>query len=170
MDGQCLHWSAAGTLVGKYTMRNGTGRMRIFHENLTVKSSDGYVDNLRSGLHLEVHENGQLRGVGTYDCDKLIGKGFAFWDNGDPKIFCNYSAQGSLHGTFIMFRSQGTRDISYFLNGQEVLEAVFVEAMKTDKDLIYIGSATQGSRAELSLPDEYRNFIMSERHKVLGDD
>jgi antitoxin component YwqK of YwqJK toxin-antitoxin module len=143
MDGTFRFWNERGTVVRESVMKNGTGLLREY-PNPPLGSSDAeinYVDGMKHGLKTLWGKFKGCEGYGYsvsgYKNDKLDG-----WehtrDEDGTLIGYGYANQDRLHGVQREFERDGTPRSGfpkYYINGEEVSEAQFMETAKTDKVL-----------------------------------
>lgn len=113
LDGTCRWWSNSGKFTGTFEMKNGTGVVKEWYPDGTVKEETPFRDGLPHGIAFSYHPNGRKK----QECGK---------------------SEGRNHGVLILWNEKGgLTDGSpyFFVRGLERTREEYLEARLQDPTL-----------------------------------
>lgn len=173
-NGLFRHWLPSGLLVGRrYRIENGTGVMKIYHENGRIRVERHWKDNKQDGPSFEFYETGQAESLNWKKMGQFEGLSIAFHLNG--AIYClGRFSKGRLTGPVFYFGKKGeVKEALYVVQDQKLSKQKYEAAREEDGSLPEIPENVQSFRDACyrevkSVVDRYKAMAPIELPEQLG--
>ena len=123
------NWNLEGQLVGESEFENGTGVLRVYHDNGCLKEELRFEDNVKHGIHLYLHDNRQIKEIYWMERGEMI-RGIYF-DRGGKIRYTHWSNAKGLHGAYFGYASE----LRVRVDGKPVTKAEYEAAREKDATL-----------------------------------
>jgi antitoxin component YwqK of YwqJK toxin-antitoxin module len=120
MHGMFKEWDQGGSLVACYRLENGSGIRTRYYPNGRLDAEVCITNNLRTGLDLSGHDNGQVRSIVFMANNDPVGIGFDFYKDGSIE-YVSFA-----RGPLISFDRNGKlREKAWQWNGRSLSETEY---------------------------------------------